>query len=58
MNRNIKLLLDILLQQNDYLTATQLAELLNVTERSIRNYVRTLNSNQEGEALILSSKRA
>lgn len=55
MNRNIKLLLDILLQQNDYLTATQLAELLNVTERSIRNYVRTLNSNQEGEPLILSS---
>lgn len=55
MNRNIKLLLDILLQQNDYLTATQLAELLNVTERSVRNYVRTLNSNQEGEMLIISS---
>ncbi len=46
MNEKIKQLLDILLQQKDYLTALQLSEMLGVTERSIRNYVRTLNSSE------------
>ncbi|EJE97993.1 BglG family transcription antiterminator [Liquorilactobacillus mali] len=55
MNKNINQLLDILLQQNSYLTASQLAEMLGVTERSIRNYVRTLNRSEMQTPLILSS---
>ncbi|MDK1727897.1 BglG family transcription antiterminator [Dellaglioa algida] len=57
MNRNIERLLDILLQQNDYLTSYQLAEIIGVTERSIRNYVRTLNRNESYEPLVISSNK-
>ncbi|MFT9272973.1 MAG: PRD domain-containing protein [Liquorilactobacillus nagelii] len=57
MNEKIKQLLDILLQQNGYLTALQLSEMLGVTERSIRNYVRTLNSSATQEPLIISSNK-
>lgn len=55
MNKNMTTLLDILLQQNDFITAKQLAEILGVTERSIRNYVRSLNGSQYREPLIISS---
>ena len=57
MNEKIKQLLDILLQQKDYLTALQLSEMLGVTERSIRNYVRTLNSSETQGPLIISSNK-
>lgn len=57
MNKNIKLLLDILLQQDDYLTASRLAEILGVTERSIRNYVRILNNAQSRGPLIIASNQ-
>lgn len=57
MNHKIKLLLEILTQQDDYLTAEQLAETLGVTERSIRNYVKKINSEQNDNKLIVSSKR-
>lgn len=51
----MELLLDILLQQDDYLTASQLAQIIGVTERSIRNYVRNLNGNQYQEPLIIAT---
>ena len=57
MNEKIKQLLDILLQQKSYLTALQLSEMLGVTERSIRNYVRTLNSSETQAPLIVSSNK-
>ncbi|MCT3527969.1 HTH domain-containing protein [Latilactobacillus curvatus] len=55
MNKKMELLLDILLQQDDYLTASQLAQIIGVTERSIRNYVRNLNGNQYQEPLIIAT---
>ena len=58
MNEKIKQLLDILLQQKSYLTALQLSEMLGVTERSIRNYVRILNSSETQDPLIVSSNKA
>ena len=57
MNEKIKQLLDILLQQKSYLTALQLSEMLGVTERSIRNYVRILNSSETQDPLIVSSNK-
>ncbi|MHC9537159.1 BglG family transcription antiterminator [Dellaglioa sp. BT-FLS60] len=57
MNKNIERLLDVLLQQNNYLTSYQLAEIIGVTERSIRNYVRTLNRNESYEPLVISSNK-
>lgn len=57
MNKNLRTLLDLLLQQEDYLTAKQIAEMLGVTERSIRNYVKTLNSSTNQGPLILSSSK-
>lgn len=57
MNKNIEQLLDILLQQNDYLTSYQLAEIIGVTERSIRNYVRILNRNESYGPLVISSNK-
>jgi mannitol/fructose-specific phosphotransferase system IIA component (Ntr-type)/biotin operon repressor len=55
VNKNIQQMLNILLQQDNYLTASQLASMLNVTERSVRNYVRTLNQTGTQEPLIVSS---
>ncbi|MFD1442022.1 BglG family transcription antiterminator [Lacticaseibacillus hegangensis] len=55
MNKNMKRLLNILLQQSGYMTSGELASLLDVTERSIRNYVRTLNRSNAREPLIISS---
>ncbi|WP_318766892.1 BglG family transcription antiterminator [Lactiplantibacillus carotarum] len=57
MNKNIKQLLEILLQQDDYLTASQLSEILGVTERSIRNYVRLLNRNGDEDQLVVSTNK-
>lgn len=57
MNEKIKQLLDVLLQQKGYLTALQLSDMLGVTERSIRNYVRTLNSSETQDPLIVSSNK-
>lgn len=56
MNEKIEMLLDILLQQNEFITATQLAEILNVSERSVRNYVHDLNGGVK-DALISSSNQ-
>lgn len=57
VNHKVKLLLEILIQQDDYLTAEQLAETLGVTERSIRNYVKKINYGHDENKLIISSKR-
>lgn len=57
LNKKIEMLLDVLLRQDDYLTAEQLANMLGVTERSIRNYVSKLNQRSNEEYLIESSNR-
>lgn len=57
LNKKIEMLLDVLLRQDDYLTAEQLANMLGVTERSIRNYVSKLNQRSNEECLIESSNR-
>ena len=49
-------LLDVLLQQDDYITATQLADILGVTERSVRNYVRNLNGGTANSLIISSNE--
>ncbi|MDN6724290.1 MAG: PRD domain-containing protein [Tetragenococcus halophilus] len=58
MKDNIRDLLNILLQQDNYTTSNHLADMLGVTERSIRNYVNTLNGGSEPiEPLILSTNQ-
>lgn len=56
MNKNMASLLDVLLQQDDYITATQLADILGVTERSVRNYVRNLNGGTANSLIISSNE--
>lgn len=53
----MEMLLDILLQQDNFLTAEQLANMIGVTERSIRNYVNKLNQTSDEGYLIESSNR-
>lgn len=58
MQENIRNLLNILLQQDNFTTSNQLADMLGVTERSIRNYVNTLNQGSESlEPLIISTNQ-
>lgn len=56
MNKNINKMLDILLQQKNFITNKQLATLIGVTERSVRNYVAKVNSSSKGDCLIISSE--
>ncbi|GMA09068.1 transcriptional antiterminator [Tetragenococcus halophilus subsp. flandriensis] len=58
MKEKTRNLLNILSQQNDFVTSNQLAEMLAVTPRSIRNYVNTLNQKSESlEPLIISTNQ-
>ncbi|APX71418.1 PRD domain-containing protein [Companilactobacillus allii] len=57
MNKNINKMLDVLLQQKDFITNKQLSELVGVTERSIRNYVAKVNELSNGERLIISTAK-
>jgi len=57
MNKNINKMLDVLLQQKDFITNKQLSELVGVTERSIRNYVAKVNGLSNGERLIISTEK-
>lgn len=49
-------LIDILLNQKGYVTAAKLAEMLNVTDRTIRNYVKDINENCSDIVIFSSSQ--
>jgi len=57
MNKNINKMLDVLLQQKDFITNKQLSELVGVTERSVRSYVAKVNESFNGEKLIVSTEK-
>ncbi|RHW48226.1 PTS sugar transporter subunit IIA [Bombilactobacillus bombi] len=56
MNKNINKLLNALSQQKGFVTARQLAEIVGVTERSIRNYVNRINNTTKDQNVIISSR--
>ncbi|SHJ82790.1 lichenan operon transcriptional antiterminator [Clostridium cavendishii DSM 21758] len=55
MEENKKLLLEYLKKKNDWVSSKQLSILLSVSTRTIRNYVKQLNTAFENQELIFSS---